>query len=583
MRLNDLSVPWKLMIPVPVVLVLCIAAAWYIIPKQILAESIKAEVEAAVRTANQFKVIRGYYTANVIKKVVADGNLKPSFNHKTETKGVPLPATFIHDLSETLEQEDTSIRLFSGYPFPVRQDRQLDTFQQAAWENLSDNPDAVFSREETVDGRRVVRVAIADRMVAQGCVNCHNSHPASPKTDWSLGDVRGVLEVATVVDSYAAAAQSLSNKIVLALVLAGLLLTAISIAGGQMVAQPLQRIRGVMTKIAAGDIETDVPYTDRGDEIGALAKATEVFKSDAHEREQLQAQRAEELAQAEDKRREELGALADRLQSTVQQVADEVSNSADGMSRSAQDMTDAAQHTSTRCDSVSAASDKASKSFQSVASAAEQLSAAIQEVSRQVGQSSVMSQSAVDEADKAAEKVHGLAEASQRIGEVVNLINDIASQTNLLALNATIEAARAGDAGKGFAVVASEVKSLANQTAQATEDIAAQITEIQGATESAVAAIGGISETINKLNEISLSTSSAIEEQSAATADISQNVQVASSGASDVNEGIADVQTHARKTGGAAKSVAAATKHLVDQASTLRKQVDGFLDEVRAA
>ena len=69
---------------------------------------------------------------------------------------------------------------------------------------------------------------------------------------------------------------------------------------------------------------------------------------------------------------------------------------------------------------------------------------------------------------------------------MVQLIENIAGQTNLLALNATIEAARAGDAGKGFAVVASEVKSLATQTAKATEEIRAQISEIQGSTEQTV-------------------------------------------------------------------------------------------------
>ncbi len=92
---------------------------------------------------------------------------------------------------------------------------------------------------------------------------------------------------------------------------------------------------------------------------------------------------------------------------------------------------------------------------------------------------------------------------TQKIGEVVTLIQNIASQTNLLALNATIEAARAGEHGRGFAVVASEVKALANQTAKATEEISAQIQDIQTATGEAVSAIQAIGGTIAEIDEIS--------------------------------------------------------------------------------
>ena len=132
--------------------------------------------------------------------------------------------------------------------------------------------------------------------------------------------------------------------------------------------------------------------------------------------------------------------------------------------------------------------------------------------------------------------IQRLSETVESIGQIVNLINDIASQTNLLALNATIEAARAGEAGKGFAVVASEVKGLANQTAKATEEIAAQIAAVQTGTADAVKAIGSISVVIAEIGGIGASVASAVSEQTAATSEIARNVDQAAMGTQEVSE-----------------------------------------------
>ena len=170
-----------------------------------------------------------------------------------------------------------------------------------------------------------------------------------------------------------------------------------------------------------------------------------------------------------------------------------------------------------------------------------------------------------------------------KFGEAIDLINDIVGRTNLLALNATIEAARAGEAGKGFAVVATEVKSLADQTARATDEIGAQILQIQSATAEAVSAIDGIGSTITKFNDIAASISEAVEEQGGATREISGNVEHAAAGTETVSSNIAEVSEAAAETGEAAGHVLGASHELSTQAKVLRTAVDEFLDKVRAA
>jgi methyl-accepting chemotaxis protein len=220
---------------------------------------------------------------------------------------------------------------------------------------------------------------------------------------------------------------------------------------------------------------------------------------------------------------------------------------------------------------------------QTVAAAAEELTASIHEISRQVAQSAKITGKAVDDARRTDTIVRALADGAQKIGDVVQLITGIAAHTNLLALNATIEAARAGDAGKGFAVVASEVKSLAGQTAKATEEIGAQIRQIQDATGEAVQAINAIGTTIEEVNVIASNIAAAVEEQGAATAEIARNVQQTAASTQKVTVTIASVSQAANDTGAAAGQVLSAAGGLSQQASQLTNEVNDFVAGVRAA
>lgn len=343
---------------------------------------------------------------------------------------------------------------------------------------------------------------------------------------------------------------------------------------------PLRAVTDVTLRLADGELEIDVPYRARRDEIGALANSITVFKDNALRMSELEDERVLAERATEEARAKERLEMAADLETEVSGTISQIQTSLSRLRGASEQLGRNAQSTADESEVASGVSNDNEMVVQSISGASQQLDSSISEIAKQVAQAAEVSHQAVDEARQTNNRVQNLSQAAERIGEVVDLINKIAQQTNLLALNATIESARAGEAGKGFAVVANEVKTLAAQTAKATEDIREQILGIQTETKASVHAIGLVSEIIGQISELSVAVAGSVEEQGVATGEIANNISRSAERNSEINNSIATVSSIAKETGEAADLVMREISSVTGDCNELEAAIQGFLGRI---
>lgn len=533
------SLLFKLALPIPVCLCLCLLAAGVFLPNAMHKNTVMAATETAIQSATQVQAIASHSVeGNHRQDLYTDGTTKLSF-HPAKSDGT------------------------SGAS-------STDGFLRDAFSTLSGRSQGSFSQTQAGPNGTLLRVAIAGP--------------------------NGLIEVQRDITSDLDRTQWLARNILLALGLAGGLLSAVAFTTARRVARPIATICNDIAAVSAGNLETDVQSAVRNDELGSIGKALVALQKDLQEAREGEIRRAAlqqeqhdvvqhlstglmrlsrgdfskpietEFSGSHEQLRHSFNRIIETLSGTVSQViiaSSSIRNGAAEISQASDDLSHRTESQAATLEQTAAALDQMTTSVKAAAEGARSVEATMQEAKSEASDSGAV-------VDNAVAAMNAIAESSKHIGQIITVIDDIAFQTNLLALNAGVEAARAGgEAGRGFAVVAAEVRSLAARSSEAAMEIKDLIGTSSEQVGHGVEMVGKAGQALNSIVE-------RVNEISDLISGITEGAMEQSTGLAEINIGVTQLDQVTQKNAAMVEQSTAAGHMLKADAINLAEVVAGF-------